>query len=434
MLYFDSNQINSKLTCKRCEGRLDEPRLLPCGQNICKYCLAYIQVKNNREFQCLICQEVHEMPKKGLAINQILIEILSFEAIQVSRGKAFDSLIESLKEIENKKNLINNCINNSDDYIKEYFIDLKNQIQLATEESILQINNINEKMIDEIDEYEQKLTESNRNHLNSLKDSNKFSQELELFQLKIDKFLKQHNLNDKRLMKYNQDALILKEKAEQEIKNIKERAFKGSFLKFEANKEKIKRSILGEFHETGINMSSFILTTENQLKELMTLCEFPIDQKWVLIYRASQDGFEAASFHTKCDSKPNTLIIIKSTNGNVFGGYTEQSWEHIGNYKADRNAFIFSLINLENKPLKIKWLKNNAIGCFRNHGPIFGGGFSNKCDLRISFQSNTIGSGFSNLGHSFPHPNYVYDSNEAKTFLAGAHEFQVSEIEIYTKQ
>ena len=94
-----------------------------------------------------------------------------------------------------------------------------------------------------------------------------------------------------------------------------------------------------------INMNSFILTTENQLKELMTLCEFPIDQKWVLIYRGSQDGFEAGSFHIKCDYKPNTLIIVKSTNGNVFGGYTEQSWEHIGNYKADPSAFIFSLIN-----------------------------------------------------------------------------------------
>jgi len=44
----------------------------------------------------------------------------------------------------------------------------------------------------------------------------------------------------------------------------------------------------------------------------MALCEFSIDQKWNLIYRASQDGFQYVNFHSKCDNKPNTFIIIKS--------------------------------------------------------------------------------------------------------------------------
>jgi len=37
------------------------------------------------------------------------------------------------------------------------------------------------------------------------------------------------------------------------------------------------------------------------MKDLMTLCEFPVDQEWNLIYRASQDGFEASNFDSKCD-------------------------------------------------------------------------------------------------------------------------------------
>ncbi len=111
----------------------------------------------------------------------------------------------------------------------------------------------------------------------------------------------------------------------------------------------------------------------------MTLSEFPIDQKWTIIYRASQNGFKAANFHTKCDNKPNTLIIIKSKNGNQFGGYAEKSWTH----KADPNSFIFSLINLENNPLKIKWSKNQGIYCDNNYGPIFG-----AYDLYIADKSN----------------------------------------------
>ena len=48
--------------------------------------------------------------------------------------------------------------------------------------------------------------------------------------------------------------------------------------------------------------------------------------KWKLIYRASEHEYTAKSFHEYCDDKGPTLIIIKSTHGWIFGGYTTQSW------------------------------------------------------------------------------------------------------------
>ena len=96
---------------------------------------------------------------------------------------------------------------------------------------------------------------------------------------------------------------------------------------------------------------SLILLEESQFKDLLTLCEFRIDLEWNLIYRASKYEFEGPNFNTKCDNKPNTFVIIKSENGNVFDDYTEQSWS--GNQKKlDRNAFIFSFINQQNRPIK----------------------------------------------------------------------------------
>ena len=38
------------------------------------------------------------------------------------------------------------------------------------------------------------------------------------------------------------------------------------------------------------------------------------------------------------------------------------------------------------------------------------------------------------LGYSYQHPQYVYRSNEAKSFLAGTQRFQLSEIEVYQKE
>jgi hypothetical protein len=218
-------------------------------------------------------------------------------------------------------------------------------------------------------------------------------------------------------------------KAELEIENLKDIIFDGNVLKFERNNEKICKNFLGVTISKKM-IESNILDGNYQIKELFLLCEFPIRQKWNLIYRASKDGFEATNFHSKCDNKPNTLTIIKSTNDNVFGGYTEQKWNQIVYYKDDPNSFLFSLINKLNKPKKIKWSKNNGICCSISNSPVFGGGH----DLCIADKSNTNTNSCSNLGLFYTHSDYEYESNEAKSFLAGSFNFQVSEIEVYTKQ
>ena len=50
------------------------------------------------------------------------------------------------------------------------------------------------------------------------------------------------------------------------------------------------------------------------------------DYKWKLRYRASEHNYSAKSFHECCDDKGPTLVIIKSSGGWIFGGYTTQSW------------------------------------------------------------------------------------------------------------
>ncbi|KAI9205858.1 uncharacterized protein BJ171DRAFT_499918 [Polychytrium aggregatum] len=78
----------------------------------------------------------------------------------------------------------------------------------------------------------------------------------------------------------------------------------------------------------------------------------------VLLYRASRDGFEAARFHQLCDNKGPTLCVVKSTTGEIGGGYTEIGWKsnnpsQLGQAsetaeKMDPNAFLFSV--RETKP------------------------------------------------------------------------------------
>ena len=50
------------------------------------------------------------------------------------------------------------------------------------------------------------------------------------------------------------------------------------------------------------------------------------DFKWKLLYRASENEYSAKSFHKYCDNKGPTLVIIKNSEGCIFGGYTTKSW------------------------------------------------------------------------------------------------------------
>ena len=100
-MFFNTFQVNKELLCKNCKGKLDIPKILPCGETICSLCETSIQV-NDQIFDCLVCKDKHKMPEKGFAINKSLSKILEIELSKVSRGKAYDSLENLLDEIKKK--------------------------------------------------------------------------------------------------------------------------------------------------------------------------------------------------------------------------------------------------------------------------------------------------------------------------------------------
>ncbi len=59
------------------------------------------------------------------------------------------------------------------------------------------------------------------------------------------------------------------------------------------------------------------------------------DFNWKLIYRASKYDFSGIDFHKYCDDQGPTLIVVKSSGGWIFGGYTTQSWSGNGIYNND---------------------------------------------------------------------------------------------------
>ncbi|KAJ5077429.1 hypothetical protein M0811_05952 [Anaeramoeba ignava] len=164
-------------------------------------------------------------------------------------------------------------------------------------------------------------------------------------------------------------------------------------------------------------------------------------------FSAKKDGFDCKIWHDKCDNKGKTLVIIKTKDNFIFGGFTEvgfttdqSKWstkwrDPDRGMITDPNSFIFSLRNDKNdrKPEKFtirKGEQSNAIFYYySSYGPSFGF-IDSPGDFRLY---NDLQLGYSNFGRSYNLPNGIKQrTNEAKSYLAGSYKSsKVDEVETY---
>ena len=123
-----------------------------------------------------------------------------------------------------------------------------------------------------------------------------------------------------------------------------------------------------------------------------------------LLYRASENKFDAKQFHTLCDDQENVITIIESKEGRIFGGYTKVGFKSKSGFIEDEKAFLFSIDNESTAVYNIdKWETEYALKSQSSSGPCFGGGFDlficDKCDaekisyIKVSSDSYNIENG-----------------------------------------
>ena len=203
-----------------------------------------------------------------------------------------------------------------------------------------------------------------------------------------------------------------------------------SFFKKDKDRDSIKSKGIDKL-KNGINnkqqrFNSKIMTNIEDLDliarglvkdNLESLKQLKVGYK--LIYRATEHGETAEEFHDRCDNVEGTLTVVKTKEGNIFGGYTSISWDpEEYSEKKDDNAFVFSL-NL--KKLYFESGKRDcSIFCDSNKGPCFVGMFAisenildNKCYINpFSIQC-------------YSGESYSFEINQGKT------EFYVEELEVF---
>ncbi|KAK8809765.1 hypothetical protein WA158_000708 [Blastocystis sp. Blastoise] len=166
------------------------------------------------------------------------------------------------------------------------------------------------------------------------------------------------------------------------------------------NKELLEKEMIELFDEKGkeaakeamIPLECFKGTKilVNKMIETSLMNWLGTEKKWKLLFRASEHNYYACEFHFFCDYKGETVTLIKhkghNNHINIFGGYTDQSWDCSDLYKPYSKEFLFTLINEHGiPPTKYDYTScsgSNAIYCSSSCGPTFGNSdiyISNRC-------------------------------------------------------
>jgi len=158
-------------------------------------------------------------------------------------------------------------------------------------------------------------------------------------------------------------------------------------------------------------------------KELLRLFE---NKKVILklLYRASRDGFDTGTFHSKCDGKGPTFTVIKS-GSYLSGGYNHESWHQSGSY-ASSGCWLYTLENPSHTTLK--FLQSGSYGAYSSsgYGPTWGGGH----DLHIN--SSMLSNSNYSSPSSFTTIAGGYSGSFSNSTLFGSYNFTVSDIEVFT--
>ena len=414
-----------------CNQVYTDPRILPCGNRTCAAHIDAMLLKTmdetgiyHKKIACYFCQKAHSFPEDGTDFpeDKMVHMVLSMRHCDEHEA-AKDSFKELSKQLDELIAL------DKKDFVVDHFKRAEADILLEKEASINKLNDHYGKLLDEVRTRQRtclRALETQESELNAIEQAF-VDHKSQLANDRLDFVLKtlDGDVATWRAIQAQCECAMAKMRALAD--ELKQKILQDQVAEIRPSAPDIQlESMCGSPH--ALEIDSVILSSDVMKNNLVNLCRLA-DKEFKLIYRATRDGFLVPDFHARCDHKPRTLTIVKSTENFVFGAYTAVAWDTTSGWQSDPHAFIFSLVNPSSTPMLIpvKGDGQNAIYCGVRFGATFGCG----PDLCISHKSNMSTSSHSNLGSSFSFSLFEHKTAKAKSFLAGSFKFKTTEIEVF---
>ncbi|KAJ5074259.1 pep-cterm sorting domain-containing protein [Anaeramoeba ignava] len=203
---------------------------------------------------------------------------------------------------------------------------------------------------------------------------------------------------------------------------------------YDSKKYQIFHSRSGPFHKSNIiknKNSNFI----NYIKRWINDDNFFKHMKIGL--SMAKFGWAKSEFHSICDNKGKTFVLIKSAEGYIFGGFTEKGWisdsekwdfcSPFGSYGliCDPKAFLFSLNNYWGHPPQKFPIKNASKFAVKYDYHKSGPDFHDICAYGNEKEGNS-----DLFGDSYQIPQGI-NQREAYNYFTGSQNWVIEGLEIY---
>ena len=253
-------------------------------------------------------------------------------------------------------------------------------------------------------EYQKNTIKIDENFLNQIEE------DIKIFDSFVDVYVK----NEKTIENLNNKNEELKLK----IENYKEKINNNNYYYYNVNNSYDHFVLIQQYYKS-IKFNELLILEKNFYICNLIISNFKnIKLYFNLIYKATIDGDKAQNFHNKVDGKGPLIILVKTSENIIIGGYTSYPWSSSNQFEYDQDAFLFSI----NKKEKYNII-NYDMACFhsKDDGPCFG----NNGELKIAdncFKEYSISNNESNC-YEFNDINLV-GKKEVSSFI-------VKEYEVY---
>jgi hypothetical protein len=88
---------------------------------------------------------------------------------------------------------------------------------------------------------------------------------------------------------------------------------------------------------------SNFLNNEHVMQLKRQLPPHPQSNDWLLLYDSAKMGLAITSFCDRVLGRGPTILVIKDTEGHIFGGFGSESWKKSPKYYGNSQCFLFSI-------------------------------------------------------------------------------------------
>ena len=249
MMFYKENDISEHLKCPYCKNKYKDPRIVECSTSFCMLCIEILTKEGENGFKCPVCESFHEIPPKGYLKNFNLDQISDKKANPLSRGSPAASLKTQLDEFKLKLDVLVNEEELGIVKLKDYCDSLRNEVQLASEQAIQDIKNINSYFIDYIESFENGSYAYYEVNEEEKAKFDKHIEEMYACYSKWTDYLNQFKIDDHELKTASFQVNICLEQINKEHTNLMTRLCSGNVLKFVRNTNEVSSSTIGQLFE-----------------------------------------------------------------------------------------------------------------------------------------------------------------------------------------